>query len=82
MYCTNPKLALAELMEKTYAEKELLVLRKIYEMGKDSFMGFLTPELEATLDLRWSSKSGHKTLSVPFIFDFQLFFKLHRAFVA
>ena len=32
--------------------------------------------------LRRSSYSAHKTLSAPYIFDFQLFFKLRRAFAA
>ncbi len=32
--------------------------------------------------LRWSSLNGHKTLSAPFSFNFQLFFKLHRTQIA
>ncbi len=32
--------------------------------------------------VRWSRKSGHKTVFAPLFFNFQLFFKLHRAQVA
>ncbi len=32
--------------------------------------------------LMWSSGTGHKAHAAPLIFNFQLLFKFHRAFVA